>query len=79
MNFFRKGDPRFVNLHMVVLDSPFWDQHLLFRDHMRMHPDDLAAYLEVKEDAASRCGNDIQKYGDFKGPWIDGLVARING
>jgi GrpB-like predicted nucleotidyltransferase (UPF0157 family) len=45
-------DPR-VHLHVFSPDCPETVRHLLFRDWLREHPDDVARYVEAKLAAAA--------------------------
>ena len=53
--YFRKvrPRPRTHHIHMVETTSDFWRTHLLFRDHLRSHPEDARAYEELKRRLAT--------------------------
>jgi GrpB-like predicted nucleotidyltransferase (UPF0157 family) len=48
--YFRKDErgERAFHMHLVEAGSEFWTTHLLFRDWLRAHPEDMRAYAEVK-------------------------------
>ena len=62
--YFRKGgDERTHQLHIFqVGDHANIVRHLAFRDYLRAHPDDLAAYCALKRDLAQRHPWDIAAY-----------------
>jgi GrpB-like predicted nucleotidyltransferase (UPF0157 family) len=71
---FAKGRsyPRDFIAHAVLHDGPKWREMLLFRDHLRAHPDDARRYAEVKRLAA----RDRDRYLATKEPLILELLAR---
>lgn len=53
--YFRRNNARgerVIQVHAVVVESPFWHRHLRFRDHLRTHPEDAAAYARLKRELA---------------------------
>ena len=66
--YFRKdGDERTHQLHVFqVGDHANIVRHLAFRDYLRAHPDDLAAYCALKRDLAQRYPRDIAAYCEGK-------------
>ncbi|MEX2246228.1 MAG: GrpB family protein [Dehalococcoidia bacterium] len=52
--YFRKDRDgrRAFHMHVVELGSEFWERQLLFRDYLRTHPDDAAAYAALKREIA---------------------------
>lgn len=76
--YFHKGPPqgRTHHLHMVERASDFWERHLLFRDWLRMHPEDAQEYYLLKKDLAARFGRDREGFTDAKTPFIESIVAR---
>ncbi|HUQ21216.1 MAG TPA: GrpB family protein [Gemmatimonadaceae bacterium] len=74
--FFRRGDPRSYHVHMVLIGSPFWNDHLLFRDRLRADASLRDAYGALKLDLAKRYPRDREAYIDAKGPFVaDVLLA----
>ena len=69
-NYFRRGTPRSFHVHMVVWTGPLWREHLLFRDHLRAHPDVAREYETLKYELAARFAHDKRLYQDEKGPFI---------
>ncbi|WP_277068963.1 dephospho-CoA kinase [Saccharomonospora viridis] len=73
------ADPaRPVNLHVRVEDSPAWRRSLLFRDWMREHPDEVAAYAELKRRLAHEhvADDSVAGYAEKKQPWITAAFGR---
>jgi GrpB-like predicted nucleotidyltransferase (UPF0157 family) len=68
--------PRTHHLHAVELGSAFWRDHLAFRDHLRSHPDEAAAYAELKRELAARFGRDRDGYTEAKTDFVRGVLAR---
>jgi GrpB-like predicted nucleotidyltransferase (UPF0157 family) len=75
-HFFVKGAPRTHHLHLVRVGSAFWEDHLLFRDYLRRHPEEAAAYARLKHDLAARHAADREAYTDSKTAFICGVLER---
>jgi len=77
--FFHKpaARPRTHHLHVVEHDSPFWHDHLAFRDHLRRHPEVAQAYYELKVQLAAECSETGGDYPERKAPFIQGVIARL--
>jgi hypothetical protein len=73
----RLDDPM-VNLHVFGLGSVEIDRMLLFRDHLREDPDDLALYERTKRGLARRTWEFVQQYADAKSPVVEDIVARAS-
>ena len=75
------ADPaRLVHLHVREVGSPGWRYALLFRDWLRANPDEAAAYLAVKQQAAAIHGDDADARGyvQAKEPWFDAASPRAD-
>ncbi|MEU1685779.1 GrpB family protein [Micromonospora sp. NPDC005707] len=64
---FRKGpqDPatfRTHHLHVTEHGGRYWRRLIAFRDHLRSHPEDVAAYLALKQGLAARHAGDPARY-----------------
>jgi GrpB-like predicted nucleotidyltransferase (UPF0157 family) len=59
-------------VHIHVRQSGSWGEQfsLLFRDYMRRHPEDAAAYSALKYRLAAEHRTNRQAYVDAKGPFI---------
>ena len=52
---FRKGgDNRTHHIHFYQFDNPEIERHLIFRDYLRSHPQEVAKYSRFKEELAQR-------------------------
>ncbi|MEH3033843.1 MAG: GrpB family protein [Aeromicrobium erythreum] len=65
-----------VHVHVCAAGSDWERRHLLFRDHLRAHPDDRALYEQVKRGLAGREWADTNDYADAKSEVIQAITAR---
>jgi GrpB-like predicted nucleotidyltransferase (UPF0157 family) len=63
------GERRF-NVHLCLAGSPFERRHLAFRDRLRTHPRDAAAYGDLKRHLAATHPNDVHTYTEGKTGFI---------
>ncbi|MCP3802485.1 dephospho-CoA kinase [Allokutzneria sp. A3M-2-11 16] len=73
------ADPgRPVNVHVRVREWPAWRYALVFRDWMRAHPEEVAAYAALKRELAPAFAADggATRYADAKDPWMHAALAR---
>jgi GrpB-like predicted nucleotidyltransferase (UPF0157 family) len=70
-HYFVLGTPRSHQLHLFAADHPEVERHLLFRDYLRAHPDECAAYERLKRELAEKFGDDRQAYAAAKTPFCD--------
>ena len=75
-NYFRRGTPRTHHVHLVSSSSEVWQDHLLFRDYLRAHPETAREYETLRRELAARYLTDKEKYTDAKGPFIRSIVRR---
>jgi putative glutamine amidotransferase len=66
---------RAFQIHACVAGGPWERRHLAFRDWLRSHPDDAAAYEDLKRRNAERHPRDIMAYVDAKTPFIRRIEA----
>jgi GrpB-like predicted nucleotidyltransferase (UPF0157 family) len=64
--------------HIHVRQSGSWGEQfaLLFRDYMRSHPEDAAAYAELKVRLAKQYRMDRKAYLDAKAPFVWQVMQR---
>lgn len=75
--FYRaRGARHSHHLHMVELDHPFWERHLLFRDFLRHNPAVGREYARLKRQLAHRYRQDIASYSNAKGPFVRWVEER---
>lgn len=61
--YFQKGgDNRTHHVHVYELGNLEIERHLAFRDYLRMHPEAVKAYGDLKEELAKRFPFDITSY-----------------
>jgi GrpB-like predicted nucleotidyltransferase (UPF0157 family)/predicted enzyme related to lactoylglutathione lyase len=65
-----------VNLHVFGLGSAEVDRMLVFRDHLRTDPDDLAFYERTKRGLARQTWEFVQQYADAKSSVVEQIIAR---
>lgn len=70
--FFRKLQHNNVthHVHMVKIDSTFWERHLLFRDYLRANPQVAVEYALLKKELALRDWNDSNDFAEAKTQFI---------
>jgi GrpB-like predicted nucleotidyltransferase (UPF0157 family) len=69
-----------ANVHVFSPDCPEPIRHLLFRDWLREHPDDLALYRDAKLGAAveaNAAGQHVMDYNARKEPAIRAIYDRV--
>lgn len=81
--FFVKGLPpsaphRTHHVHMTEPDGEMW-QRLLFRDHLRRHPEEAARYAALKRELAARHREDREAYTEAKSAYVDSVLAQARG
>ncbi|APB71598.1 GrpB family protein [Paenibacillus polymyxa] len=76
--FFRRGEwgAGTHHLHIYKYKGEHWENHLLFRDYLKAHPDSLRAYDTLKKDLAYQFKYDRAAYTEAKGPFIRQVVER---
>ncbi|MBO6308381.1 MAG: GrpB family protein [Oribacterium sp.] len=65
------------HLYVCAEDSAELKRHMLFRDHLRAHPDAVREYSSVKEEGAKLYPYDIDGYIKHKTPFIERVYAEI--
>ena len=66
--------PQTVHLHAVVRGSPFWIEHLAFRDALRGDAGLAKKYLALKKELAQRFSEDRESYTNGKAAFIRGVL-----
>ena len=78
--FDRIVDGRTVaHVHMFPADHPAVRTHLVFRDHLRRHPQAALEYEQLKRALASRYRDDRRSYTDRKAEFINRILASVAG
>lgn len=60
-------------IHMVEINSEFWERHLLFRDYLRQNPDISNKYAVLKKELAEGEWGHVNDYADAKSEFIKGI------
>jgi len=68
------GQPGHFHLHAVVIDTPFWKDHIAFRDALRASPALAQQYWKLKRSLAGRFRNDRGAYTDAKSAFIRAAI-----
>ena len=74
-HYFRKGMPRTHQIHAVLINSEFWERHILFRDFLRKHPKAAQRYATLKRKLAQEFECDREVYTNSKTPLIEQLLV----
>jgi GrpB-like predicted nucleotidyltransferase (UPF0157 family) len=64
------------NLYVCAAGAEPLLRHLCFRDWLRVHPDDAAAYAALKNGLAERFRDDREAYTDAKSPFIQEILRK---
>jgi GrpB-like predicted nucleotidyltransferase (UPF0157 family) len=65
------------HLHVWEAGSPAWRRVLLFRDHLRRHPELAAEYGRMKAELASADDRDRPRYRSGKAPFIENILREL--
>ena len=63
------------HIHLVEIQSDFWQRHLLFRDYLRTHPEDAKRYEQLKHSLAQRF-TDTNEYAAAKTDFCQEIAAK---
>jgi putative glutamine amidotransferase len=67
---------RSYHVHLCTAGGGWERRHLAFRDWLREHPEDAAAYGTLKRALAAEHPNDVHTYTDAKSDFIRGIEAK---
>jgi GrpB-like predicted nucleotidyltransferase (UPF0157 family) len=73
------GQPRVVQIHVCEAGGTWEGDHIVFRDHLRAHPEVAASYGRLKLELAARWRDDRYAYTDAKTGFILDVLERIRG
>ena len=78
--FFVKGMPpygkkRTHHVHVVEIDGEFW-QRRLFRDYLRINPQEASRYEKLKRDLAVRFRDDREAYTEGKSDYVAEVMEK---
>ena len=72
-----KSHLRSHHLYVCAQDSEELKRHIAFRDYLRSDPAAVAEYSRIKEEGAALYPWDIDKYIEYKSPFIELVYKRI--
>ena len=65
------------HLYVCPQDSEELHRHIAFRDHLRTHPEAVREYSRIKEEGARLYPDDIEKYIEYKSPFIEKIYHEL--
>jgi GrpB-like predicted nucleotidyltransferase (UPF0157 family) len=73
---FRKGgEKRTHHIHVYQYDNPQIERHLVFRDYLRTHPNEVERYKRLKDEMAQKY-DDTTYYSKAKKPFVSEMEQR---
>jgi len=78
-HYFVKGDPRLFHIHMSEVSCAEWQNTLLFRDYLRIHPDMAEEYAQLKLQLAKKHPQDREAYLDGKTAFVEKVLQMARG
>ena len=73
---FRKGgENRTHHIHVYQVNHPQIERHLVFRDYLRSHPDEMERYKQLKNELAQKY-DDTAYYSKAKKPFLSEMEQR---
>ena len=64
------------HLHITFFGSPDWKEAIAFRDYLRIHPEDLKRYANIKKRAAEEANEDPEEYTKIKETTVKEIIAK---
>lgn len=75
--YYRKGgDHRTHHVHLYASGNPEITRHVVFRDYLREHPQEVEAYSTIKEQLANHHPEDISAYIAGKDTFVKEMEKR---
>ncbi|MET4654739.1 GrpB-like predicted nucleotidyltransferase (UPF0157 family) [Exiguobacterium sp. PvP048] len=75
--YYRKGgDNRTHHIHLYADGNPEIMRHVVFRDYLRQHPEEVEAYSTIKERQAHQYPEDISAYIAGKDSFVKTMEQR---
>ena len=75
--YYRKGgDARTHHIHLYASGNPEIIRHVVFRDYLREHPQEVEAYSTIKEQLARQFPEDISAYIAGKDSFVKAMEQR---
>jgi GrpB-like predicted nucleotidyltransferase (UPF0157 family) len=67
-----------VHAHIWAATDPEVERYITFREHLRAHADDRAAYEQLKRELARRDWEDVNHYAQAKSSLVEAILARAS-
>ncbi|HBL85035.1 MAG: hypothetical protein A2Y17_02330 [Clostridiales bacterium GWF2_38_85] len=74
----RENDIVLCNLHIVVIGSEQWNNHIVFRDYMNSFPEKAATYEKFKIELAQQYPTDREAYCNGKNEFISSCISEAH-
>lgn len=74
----RDGKPP-ERIYLCPPNNQTHQRRVIFRDHLRSHPDDMAAYARLKLDLAEKHRRDGDRYTAEKRHFVDAIIDKASG
>jgi len=73
-HYFNKGIPRTHHIHINEINSPAWENQVLFRDYLIQHPEAAQEYADLKLNLAELHPTYRAAYHAGKDPYIESVL-----
>lgn len=74
--FFRKRESNPFNISIVPFDGDLWRDNILFRNYLRVHPDEVRRYAAIKREAAQASPDSFLGYQNYKRSFVEEMKER---
>jgi GrpB-like predicted nucleotidyltransferase (UPF0157 family) len=74
--YFRRRSPEAANLHVVQCGGEHWINNVALRDYLQSHPDEAAAYGQLKWEIVGRGHDRLLAYSAEKAALMSALIAK---
>jgi GrpB-like predicted nucleotidyltransferase (UPF0157 family) len=71
-----KDDIETYFIHIEDTNSRIWQHHILFRDYMKLHPEEVVKYSDLKENLAQKFCDDRKGYTQAKDVYIEQIIDK---
>ncbi|TFG11015.1 GrpB family protein [Candidatus Heimdallarchaeota archaeon] len=79
-HLFIKGGEELRTHHIHVMHKSHyeWKKHILFRDYLLNHPEEVQKYSELKRRLEKQFKQDRESYTESKSEFIEGILEKAN-
>lgn len=71
-----KGELRTHFIHIEDRNSRIWQNHIVFRDYLNLHPEKVKEYSQIKEQCESEFASNREGYAKKKDPFIEQTISQ---